>query len=479
MMDPVIPEFVALVRTVPLAPPQIPFISNVTGQTITDAQATDALYWARHLREAVRFNDGVGALLAGDQPAHVLLELGPAQTLAPLARQHPTVGAAGAVVLSSLQEGRDESETILTTLGRLWLAGVEPDWTGFHDGTRHRRVPLPTYPFERQRYWVDPPAAASQVPPPIAAPAHAEPLSPNPPPTVNTPTPPPAVDRKPAIIARMKSLLKKLSGQDQTAADPAVSFLELGFDSLFLTQIAQGFHKEFGVKVTFRQLLEDFPSMDTLAAHLDPLLPPDPAPPVPVTPPPVAPTPVALPLTPAPTRSSQHHAGARHPGTTPRHGAAVGNLARRPVSADTFPERFTSPPSGSRWSLPLPPSAFRRPTSSRKRSAPTGPSTRPPPAASPRASRHTSTRWSPVTSRARRAPSVKPRNTAPASPIRARFPGSRPRGKKPSIPWWSNVPRGSRMWDIDGNEYVDMTMGFGTNLLGHSPAFVTRRFANN
>ena len=88
MMEPVVEPFATLVRGVTLHAPAIPFVSNVTGRWITDAEATDPLYWARHLREPVRFADGVGELLRADA-SYVLLEAGPGQTLAPLARQNP------------------------------------------------------------------------------------------------------------------------------------------------------------------------------------------------------------------------------------------------------------------------------------------------------------------------------------------------------------------------------------------------------
>ena len=160
MMEPAIEEFAALVEKVALHAPRIPYLSNVTGTWITAEQAVDPRYWARQLREPVQFSRGVVSLL--DDPALVLLEAGPGQTLGALAGQQP--GAAlDAVMLASLRPPKGEQsevEFLLKTAGRLWSVGVEIDWSGFYSGQQRRRVPLPTYPFERRRYWIDPPSVS-------------------------------------------------------------------------------------------------------------------------------------------------------------------------------------------------------------------------------------------------------------------------------------------------------------------------------
>ena len=158
MMDPILGEFAGLVRRVQRSAPQIPYVSNVTGTWITAAEATDPNYWARHLREAVRFGRGVETLFA--TPGRILLEVGPGQTLGTLARQQPAAAApADRLVLSSLRHPQraeaSDAAQIFLTLGRMWLAGVPVAWKELHARERRCRVPLPTYPFERQRYWVD------------------------------------------------------------------------------------------------------------------------------------------------------------------------------------------------------------------------------------------------------------------------------------------------------------------------------------
>ncbi|MEH2238956.1 MAG: beta-ketoacyl synthase N-terminal-like domain-containing protein [Nostoc sp.] len=163
MMDPIIEPFMAQVKKINLQAPQISFVSNVTGTWITVAEATDPSYWAKHLRQTVRFAEGIGLLL--QKPEQILLEVGPGRMLSTLARRHPDK-AADQVMLTSLhhpQECNSDIAFLLNTLGQLWLTGVEIDWSAFYTHKRCHRLPLPTYPFERQRHWIDPKKQASAV----------------------------------------------------------------------------------------------------------------------------------------------------------------------------------------------------------------------------------------------------------------------------------------------------------------------------
>jgi acyl transferase domain-containing protein/acyl carrier protein len=156
MVEPILDEFTRFVSSLDLREPRIPYVSNVTGEWATPAEARDPLYWRRHLRQAVRFGEGVRTLLSKEKC--ILLEVGPGQTLSTLVRQGHKPQADRFVVVSSLrhpQERREDQEFILNSLGQLWLAGAEVDWGGFRGVERRRRVELPTYPFERRRYWFD------------------------------------------------------------------------------------------------------------------------------------------------------------------------------------------------------------------------------------------------------------------------------------------------------------------------------------
>jgi natural product biosynthesis luciferase-like monooxygenase protein len=155
MMEPILGAFRAEVGRVKLSAPRLTYVSNLTGAPVTAAEATDPDYWVRHLRQAVRFGDGVAGLFG--EPDAILLEVGPGRTLMTLTRWHPQKGA-GHAVLTSLPHPDEQTSALhsaLYNLGRLWLAGVEVDWQKFYARERRRRVTLPTYPFERHRYWVD------------------------------------------------------------------------------------------------------------------------------------------------------------------------------------------------------------------------------------------------------------------------------------------------------------------------------------
>lgn len=178
LMGPVAEELTGIARSLRLSPPQIPYISNVTGKPITDAQATDATYWARHLMQPVQFAAGLQHLCAHSAP--VFLEVGPGQMLASLTEQYLAGrGLADRVALASLphaSEPQPDGAFILSTLGKLWLAGIEPDWNGIHREERRSRVSLPTYPFERQRFWLTPSRWLREEQDARAAKAGADPL---------------------------------------------------------------------------------------------------------------------------------------------------------------------------------------------------------------------------------------------------------------------------------------------------------------
>jgi len=159
MMESILATFTNRVQQAAPKPPQIPFISNVTGTWIAPKQATNPHYWATHLRQTVRFAEGLQVLF--QDSTSVFLEVGPGRTLSKLARSHPKKLSSQPVFHSIRhpQEHQPDLAVLLQTLGQLWLAGVSIRWTRFYQQERRQRVPLPTYPFERKRYWIDPPAS--------------------------------------------------------------------------------------------------------------------------------------------------------------------------------------------------------------------------------------------------------------------------------------------------------------------------------
>lgn len=159
MTEPVLEQLAATVASLPSRAPQLPYTSSVTGTWITEEQARDPWYYARHLRETVRFDTGLRC--AVERANTAFIEVGPGAELVSLARR-----AGGRVVVPSFVKGVDDRVAIRTSLARVWAAGVEVDWSALSGGARPRRVPLPGYPFARERHWIEPPergAAGDEV----------------------------------------------------------------------------------------------------------------------------------------------------------------------------------------------------------------------------------------------------------------------------------------------------------------------------
>jgi acyl transferase domain-containing protein len=164
MIEPAVAPLVAAAARVELQPPTLRYISNVTGTWITPSEAADPAYYGRHLRMAVRFGPGLAQILH-DEPDAIMLEVGPGQTLTTLARAGGlALPAARARALATMPPAKSKPASdpvagvppMAMTLAALWTQGAELDVAALFAGQARRRVPLPTYPFERQRYWIEP-----------------------------------------------------------------------------------------------------------------------------------------------------------------------------------------------------------------------------------------------------------------------------------------------------------------------------------
>jgi acyl transferase domain-containing protein/thioesterase domain-containing protein len=161
-IDPLLDEFRRGLAGIHLGRPRVPYLSNVTGSWIRAEEAQDPEYWVRHLRQTVRFSDGLAELLR--DPNRILLEVGPGHALSSLARQQPARPRAVLASLRHPEEPADDLHFTLGIFGRVWLVGGAVDFAKLRGPERRRRVPLPSYPFERQRYWLDPPKRAEKAP---------------------------------------------------------------------------------------------------------------------------------------------------------------------------------------------------------------------------------------------------------------------------------------------------------------------------
>jgi acyl transferase domain-containing protein len=474
MMEPIVSDFAKFVSAIPRHAPAKRWISGLTGELITDGEATDPTYWAQQMRQPVRFMGGAGKLT---DPDLVLLEVGPGQALASFARQHPG-RKPGQLVLTSLhggQEAEADLDSLLAAAGQLWTAGIGIDWSAFHKDSRRRRIPLPTYPFERRCVWV---SAAE-------APVESQPATPSNAPAISVPLedsmPEPAVSplsagRGAQLVKRLQGLFSELSGIDVAALDPTSTFLELGLDSLFLTQASGAVTKHFGVKISSRDLLEDCSTLNALAERLDQVLPAEAF---------AATRPAgrSVPVTAAPAVVSRATAA-------PGGAVALGSLeqvlmqqlelmryqldmirgglglaaAAEPAVVPAVPMTEKQPPAK--------PAILATTSAAPAAHGPYRPIARGLAGGLTSAQRNhldaliaryvKRTAESKRMTQASRSSLADPRTVA----------GFRQIWKEMVYPIIVERSAGSKLWDVDGNEYVDLVCGFGPILLGHNPAIV-------
>lgn len=249
MVEPYLDVFTRRVKALRPRAPRIPFMSCVTGAWITAEEATDPHYWARHLREPVRFGAGLRTALA--EPDRLLLEVGPGEGLTALASTAGLVPMPQAI--SSMGHPRapePELAHLAGALGRLWQAGVEVDWRAVHGQDRPQRVSLPGYPFQRRRYWISPGRAVHTESDEPQEPARTEDIGPD-------DHLPPRTERERQVAALWSDLL----GVDRIGVD--VDLFSLGAHSLMITQAARELRRLSGRDITARQVLQT----PTVAAH--------------------------------------------------------------------------------------------------------------------------------------------------------------------------------------------------------------------
>jgi amino acid adenylation domain-containing protein len=226
MVEPAVAGLLAEARRVTWHAPQRPYLSNTTGTWITEQQATDPHYWAAHLREPVRFADCATELV---RAGLIAAEVGPGTTLSKLIRR------GGGDAVPTMDQDSDDTITLLSGIGGLWAAGATVDWAAFGAVSPGRRVPLPTYPFERKRFWIA--AGRSRSAGTLAA---AAPVT----------SGAGLTDDESRIAAVWTELL---GVQD---VQPTAGFFELGGDSLLATQLVARLRARFGMTVPLEAVFE-------------------------------------------------------------------------------------------------------------------------------------------------------------------------------------------------------------------------------
>ncbi len=488
MMDPAIAELISLVSKVSLSAPKIQIASCVTGTWLTDENATSPVYWARHCRVTVKFAQALQTV-AADTSA-VLLEVGPGRTLTTFAQQQWRADQARTLI-ASLPEFADRGDDRLAfaaAMAQLWTNGVPITLPPVKGG---RRVSLPTYPFAPTRHWIDLASMPEVSTPPATAPTIASPTMPasSVVPSRIISSEPSMTDHTASLRRTVTTILEELCGEVIDTAAAEQTFLELGFDSLMLGQVAQRIQKATGVKIAFRQLLSDLP---TIAAVSDLLAARVPQPPVSVlenstTASSMRPE-IIDDFAPAPSDVARRDPQSLD-GLMREQLAAMERVIAQQLQAfgsravDRSPITRVAPvtahaveksaPAESIGALLAPVSSddaigaerFRM-FEQRPRGTANGTAlTRAQKALIENLVRRSNAKFakSKADTQAHRQVQADPRS---ASGFRAEW-------KELVYPLLVDRSAGSKLWDADGNEYVDVVNGFGQTMFGHSPSFVT------
>ena len=220
LLEPVLAEFKTALQEIAFNEPQLPFISNLTGQWATAEQVCQPEYWVQHLRHTVQYDAGLRTLLERRADDNwVLLEVGPRQILSTLASRHPALGNA-AVVVSSPRNATDErqaAQMLWRSVGVLHMSGVEINQERFWRCTGQASLRLPAYPFAPQRHWFGV----------MNSPAHSRPAP--------APVPAEAAVHQGDMQQRVAMLFNEVLGCE--SVDPQRGFFELGGDSLSALQL--------------------------------------------------------------------------------------------------------------------------------------------------------------------------------------------------------------------------------------------------
>lgn len=529
MVEPVVDRLRALLESIHLNEPNLKIISTVTGNALTAAEATSPEYWARHSRVTVNFSAAASTLF--QDGFDVLLETGAGDTLSTLFRQQMPRGSkigtfssipAGAHCASGSEKSSWDGLT--ASLGALWSRGVSVDWNAYYANEPRRRVSLPTYPFERKRYWVEARRTAVLACAPLELEVedvqgtqlkknsalmnesdtaiHLIALEEQMTATASVKTEYATTslreDRSARISQEVADLLADLSGLDLAADQYELSFLELGFDSLFLTQAVQKIQNKYAVKIAFRQLLDNLGSIRLIAEYLDQQLPQESEP---VATKDVHSTVECAPqsILAAPPLSIQSLETPWNPAVMQPRMAVDGQIATlMQQQLQTITQLIQSQlqilNGGSMMGAqvaPRVPPTLEKPEATPQPAVATASAqaTAKPAAEHPLLQKQTSAighhamtadqerfladltaRYCRKTAQSK-AFTQQHRQTLADPRVVSGF---RPEWKEMVYSLVSSRSKGSKLWDIDGNEYIDLVNGFGPTMFGHVPEFVLK-----
>jgi amino acid adenylation domain-containing protein len=269
MMDPMQADFETLVSSIHMTEPRIPIVSTMTGTWIGKGEMTKPSYWSDQIRKPVRFAEAIKCI--SEKGNLLILESGPGRVLSNLVKHQGIKKNIPAIASLDGDVGQSDWQALMKAMGQIWMNGIEPDWKLFYKDQKRVIIPVVSYAFDRTRCWVDPVSPAQSK---ILAPVVRQELSSS---STFLPTENKKVkinkDRKSVLIEKLKKIFENASGIEMESVSSDSNFIEIGFDSLLLTQVALNCKKEFGLPISFRQLNETYTSLDLLAVYLDEQLP--------------------------------------------------------------------------------------------------------------------------------------------------------------------------------------------------------------
>ena len=472
-MDSVLDEIEVAAARMKSRPLRHPLVRNLDSRLADAGEMLSPGYWRDQARHPVRFADGLRTLVG--RGCTVFLELGPRAVLAPLGAA--SVELPPATWIPTLSQGSDDWTAILSTLAKLYAAGVSIDWRQVDGPVGACRPALPTYPFARTRHW---PAVQ------MTNRVHEE--APKTMPLIRDGAPNPAAppDRRNIIIAQLKQAFGEVFANSDGDLDLATPLIELGADSIVMMELVGHIEATFGVKIQHQALFGELRTIDALVNHLDAHLPSDwlrrDHPPR---------TPASRPASNEPLSGSTANrevgrAEADHSGSSVERLIAKQLEILNAVMAEQLStlralstDRAPLPLSSTAGSGSAATTDLAAPIHADKRSAPHAPGNgarmeRPVVAHDATPAKHDAY-FKDLARRYGRRTQASKRYAERSREVLAdarRSAGFRPSIKEMLYPVVSRSARDARLVDIDGNEYVDLTMGFGVHLFGHNPEFV-------
>ncbi|NES88127.1 polyketide synthase [Okeania sp. SIO2B9] len=472
LMDPILDTFERFASQFDFHPPQIPFISNLTGDLLDADRTLDATYWTDHIRGTVRFHDGLKTIV--DSGLTMFLEIGPKPILCGLGqREFPELN--WIPTLEGPQKGYGD---ILDSLACLYNCGISIDWNAFHVNENRRKIPLPTYAFQRQCYWPETTMISTQ--------------------SSRTASPSAISER---IGREMTEMIATMMRMDSSAIDRETSFLSLGLDSLTLLNVIARIEKDYGITLAIHQFLDELTNLQQLIDFLSQKVPPEKVSLPVVTPSangaallhqPAQPSEPTVTLeTKLPQEPTVSFAPVENGTSTALERIVQQQLLVMTKQLEAIQEKSSmavvpvSPPSHQQQPLvkamepmePAKPVEATKPKPAEKIGSTPAPFSfwgakgkagKPPTAEQQAFIDNLVQAYSQRTKGSKENAAAYRNYLADRRSIR----GLRPKLKEIFYPIVAERAEGSHIWDIDGNEYIDITMGFGVHLLGHNPDFI-------